>query len=480
LGNSIKLKLLAIVLLALAPPAVVLAVLAANGILAWEWTVTVLLAGLVIGAVGANAISAAWTRTAERVDDAAEALAEGRPPAHMHDEGADAMGRAEHRLVEAVGSAVRELDTLAEQRDEFEAILRSMSEAVVVTGRRGEVVLLNGAARRMFALDAETNYRGRAFVELCRDPRLQEFVARSMGTVEGALLSAEFQIQSPAPRYLSANAAPVRAAAGGNAAAAWVLVFHDISQLKAYETMRADFIANLTHEIRTPLSALCGYTETLSAGVEDPATRRRFLGIIERQAHRLARLIDDLITLSELERGLSPLKAERLEPRRVIDEAVELMRDMADRQGVELEVRCGEEVPAIAGDRDRLHQVLVNLLDNAIKYTPRGGRVTAEARAAQLNGAAGAAPREGVELVVSDTGEGIPPADIPRLTERFYRVDRARSRELGGTGLGLAIVKHIVQLHHGQLRIESRLREGTTVAVRLPAAEPTEAPPPSA
>jgi len=332
-------------------------------------------------------------------------------------------------------------------------------------------VLVNGAARRMFALDAETEYGGRAFVELCRDPRLQEFVAASMSVAGGnGMVSAEFQIQSPAPHHLSANAAPVRTNTG--AEAAWVLVFHDITQLKSYETVRADFIANLTHEIRTPLSALCGYAETLVAGVEDPDTQRRFLGIIERQSRRLARLIDDLITLSDLERGLSPLRLERLEVRRVADEAVELMREHAERLGVTLETRYADGVVDVEGDRDRLNQVMINLLDNAIKYTPRDGRVTVEVRAARQGDPLGREAHQGVELAVADSGEGIPAADIPRLTERFYRVDRARSRELGGTGLGLAIVKHIVQLHHGQLRIESRLREGTTVSVWLPAASP--------
>jgi two-component system phosphate regulon sensor histidine kinase PhoR len=282
---------------------------------------------------------------------------------------------------------------------------------------------------------------------------------------DNGLVSAEFQIQSPAPHHLSANAAPVRTNAG--VAAAWVLVFHDITQLKSYETVRADFIANLTHEIRTPLSALCGYAETLVGGVEDVETQRRFLGIIERQARRLARLIDDLITLSDLERGLSPLRLEPLELRRVADEAIELMRERAARQGVKLESRYAEEMVSVEADRDRLNQVLINLLDNAIKYTPRGGHVTVELRPAQHPELAA---RSGVQVAVTDSGEGIPATDIPRLTERFYRVDRARSRELGGTGLGLAIVKHIVQLHHGALRIESRLREGTTVTVWLPAA----------
>ncbi len=426
-----------------------------------------LAAGLVLGMVATAMASAAWARSAERVADAADALAEHRRPAHLHNEGTDQMGRAEHRLLEVADSVVAELATLTEQRDEFEAILRSMTESVVVMGRRGEVVLLNGAARRTFALDSDTDYSGRAFVELCRDPRLQEFVARSMGATDGALISTEIQIQSPGQRYLAANAAPVRAANG--TAAACVLVFHDISQLKSYETVRSDFIANLTHEIRTPLSALCGYAETLLAGIEERDTQQRFLGIIERQSRRLSRLIDDLITLSDLERGLSPLNVEPLEARRVIEEAVELMRAPAERQGIEVEARCAAEVPKIAGDRDRLHQVMINLLDNAIKYTPRGGHVFADARAARQADSGAKEPQDGVALMVSDTGEGIPAADIPRLTERFYRVDRARSRELGGTGLGLAIVKHIVQLHHGQLRIDSRLREGTTVTVWLPA-----------
>jgi two-component system phosphate regulon sensor histidine kinase PhoR len=251
--------------------------------------------------------------------------------------------------------------------------------------------------------------------------------------------------------------------------AAWVFVFHDLTQLKSYETVRADFIASLTHELRTPLSAVCGYAETLAQGVDDPETGRRFLGIIERQSRRLSRLIDDLISLSDLERGLTPLKFEPLEPRRVLEEAAELMREQARRAGITLEVKSAPDLQAIPADHDRMQQVMLNLLDNALKYTPRGGKVAAETRAAGIAVNGG---KPGVEFVVADTGEGIPAADIPRLTERFYRVDRARSRELGGTGLGLAIVKHIVQLHQGKLRIESRLREGTTVTVWFPATRP--------
>jgi two-component system phosphate regulon sensor histidine kinase PhoR len=345
-----------------------------------------------------------------------------------------------------------------------------MNEAVVVTGAHGQIVLLNGAARRLFALQPEAGYAGRHFIELCRDSRLQEFIARATSPDPREVITAEVPIQNPAQRYLEVSAAPVRLAgsSGGR-----VFVFHDITRLRTYETVRADFIANLTHELRTPLTALYGYAETLQKGVEDPDTQQRFLGIIERQSRRLARLIDDLISLSDLERGLSPLKFEPLAPSRILEEAAELMREQASRAGIDLVVKSSPDLPDVTIDRDRIHQVMVNLLDNSLKYTPRGGLVTLEARTS-LDGANGAGPPAnlpGIEFAVADTGEGIPMAAIPRLTERFYRVDRARSRELGGTGLGLAIVKHIVQLHRGTLRIESRLREGTTVIVWLPVSQ---------
>jgi two-component system phosphate regulon sensor histidine kinase PhoR len=466
LTNKLKFRLAAVVLLAVAPSAVLLAVLVAEGALSPVWPALV----LTISVAGAAAVSVAAyrriDRSVQRVAATAAAMAARRAPIHFPTVDRDPAGQVERMLTDVADSLIAELRALNERADEFEAILRGMTEAVVVTDSSGQVVLLNGAARHVFALPSDGDFRNRPFVELCRDPRLQEFVTRAMSSVDGAVMSSEFLIQNPAPRHLSVNAAPVRPARHG--AAAWVFVFHDITQLKAYETARADFIANLTHELRTPLSALCGYAETLLSGVDDESTRRRFLSIIERQSRRLARLIEDLITLSDLERGFTPLKIEPLDCGRVVSEAVELMRETAARRGVTLKSTCADTLPVVPADHDRIHQVLINLIDNAVKYTPRGGSVSVEVRQSALREGTRA---DGVALVVSDTGEGIPAADIPRLTERFYRVDRARSRELGGTGLGLAIVKHIVQLHHGLLKIESRLREGTTVTVWLPGAE---------
>jgi two-component system phosphate regulon sensor histidine kinase PhoR len=471
LGRRLFLRLATIVVASQAPATIGLIALSINGKLAPAWVGLTIAGGLLCGAIAAAALNHMMTARAERLEAIAAALEHHQLPSHLLPDERDAMNRAERRLLDAADTVVTTIGLLDRQGEEFEAILRGMIEAVVVTGVRGQVVMMNGAARQVFGLAPETDYRNRDFIELCRDPRLQEFVARATASGGDEVITAEFALQNPAVRHLQVSAAPVRRTDG--AAAARVLVFHDVTRLKSYETARADFVANLTHELRTPLAAICGYVETLSQGVDDRATERRFMSIIERQSRRLARLIDDLVSLSDLERGLSPLKLEPLEPRRVAEEAAELMRETARRNGVGLEVHCSAEVPAVAGDHDRMTQVMVNLLDNALKYTPRGGTVKFDVRAIEAAAANGVATmgtaRAGIEFIVADTGEGIPAADIPRLTERFYRVDRARSRELGGTGLGLAIVKHILQLHQGTLKIESRLREGTTVTVWMPA-----------
>jgi two-component system phosphate regulon sensor histidine kinase PhoR len=249
----------------------------------------------------------------------------------------------------------------------------------------------------------------------------------------------------------------------------FVLVFHDITELKKLETMRRDFVANVSHELRTPLTAIRGYAETLLAGaLSDRDRSRQFLAVIDRHSERLSRLIDDLLTLSDLELGKTALKREAVQVEGLVDEVFEVVGEKADRGKVTLVKAIPSDLPLLLGDADRLQQVLINLTDNAVKYTPAGGRVTIGARQTEN----GSAPL--VEVEVADSGIGIPAEDLPRLTERFYRVDKARSRELGGTGLGLAIVKHLVQLHGGKLQITSEPNVGTTVRFAVPAWVPTE------
>jgi two-component system phosphate regulon sensor histidine kinase PhoR len=237
-------------------------------------------------------------------------------------------------------------------------------------------------------------------------------------------------------------------------------VLHDLTALRQLERVRTEFVANVSHELRTPLTAIQGYLETLLSGaLDEPENARRFLEIVLRQSERLGRLLNDLTDLSNIELGKVTLRREPLALDEVVSAVLGMIGPRATRSRVRVTADVPAELPAVMADRDRLAQILINLVDNAVKYTPEGGSVTVTARAAG----------DGmVEVVVADTGIGIPAADLPRITERFYRVDKARSRELGGTGLGLAIVKHLVLAHGGELRIESPQQQGTIVRFTLP------------
>jgi len=238
-------------------------------------------------------------------------------------------------------------------------------------------------------------------------------------------------------------------------------VLHDITELRRLEEVRKEFVANVSHELRTPLTSIRGYLETLLDDVAtDPATARRFLEIAHAHADRLGRLVDDLLQLSDIETGRVILRPAIIPLHQVVRDVMAIFEGQVAGKGLTLLNQVPQNL-LVRADRDRLSQILVNLIDNAIKYTPEGGRVTLGAAPA-ANGMA--------EVWVADTGSGIPSTDLPRITERFYRVDKARSRELGGTGLGLAIVKHLVQAHGGELWIQSELGKGTTVRLTLPRA----------
>ncbi|MFQ5665444.1 MAG: ATP-binding protein [Candidatus Binatia bacterium] len=392
----------------------------------------------------------------------------------------DELGRLEGNLA-AMGQAVRvRLRTTREEEHKLRAVLAGMVEGVLVISQRGELVLLNDRAREIFGLDPAHDYTHRPVVEICRDPELQQLV-RDTIQAPAAPLTRELSIAGEASRVLAVNVAPVR---GDSGPLGSVLVFHEITKLKRLEAVRRDFVANVSHELRTPLTAIRGYAETLLGGaLDDVRHTRKFLGVIARNADRLTRLIDDLLALSDLELGRLGLQRAPVAVRPAVEAACDLVADKAGRSGVTLRHEEPREIPPIDGDSDRVQQVLVNLIDNAVKYTPNGGAVSVTARYLPNGRQGDPRPRVRsghgggyVELTVSDTGIGIPSHELPRLTERFYRVDKARSRELGGTGLGLAIVKHIMQAHDGWMRIDSELGKGTTVRVAFPVAERTAPP----
>jgi two-component system phosphate regulon sensor histidine kinase PhoR len=305
---------------------------------------------------------------------------------------------------------------------------------------------------------------GRHYVTVLRQPALLDCIEAALR--DGLSGEARYLDQSPtreASYRVVAAAVPPPAGPG-------VLVsFEDVTDMERAGRMRRDFVANVSHELKTPLTALLGFIETLrGAARDDPAARERFLGIMAHEAERMDRLVSDLLSLSRVESSERQRPTERVALDEVVGATVSALRTMAEAAGVALEVEgpAGAAPLVVAGDPDQLQQVFTNLLENAIKYGGGGGRVAVRlARREREVAFRGPA----VQVDVTDFGEGFDPIHIPRLTERFYRVDTHRSREKGGTGLGLAIAKHIVNRHRGRFRIESAPGEGATFTVLLPA-----------
>jgi len=296
----------------------------------------------------------------------------------------------------------------------------------------------------------------------------------------------EVKLGTPMPKYLSVRIFPI---AAENVKQKIILVIlNDITEQRKIGQMRVDFVANASHELRTPLTSIVGFLETLEDGaINEPETATRFLGIIKKQTERLKRLTDDLLVLSNLELGPIELHPEEMELESLINSVKQVFMQTAQKKNVEINHTLSMEVGIITTDRDKLIQILLNLVDNAVKYTPKGGKVEIICRQLRVDNSnrddfdyfplnsepllpetKGEWSKTFVEFSVVDTGEGIPPQDIPRLMERFYRVDNARSRELGGTGLGLSIVKHLIINLKGSIKIESEQGKYTRVRFIIP------------
>jgi two-component system phosphate regulon sensor histidine kinase PhoR len=297
-----------------------------------------------------------------------------------------------------------------------------------------------------------------------RNPHLLGAVDAVLGGAASRIV--EFSLPVPVERVFEARVTPYQGPGQGGADTAAILTFHDMTAIKRSEQMRADFVANASHELRTPLATLLGFIETLRGPArDDPEARDRFLSIMHDQSGRMARLVNDLLSLSKIELDEHTPPTGRANPLRIARSAVAALELKAAARRIRLALTAPKSLPAVVGDDDQLAQVFQNLIDNAIKYT----RDNTEVRITlSLTGGRRSTPM--VSIAVADCGEGIARTHLPRLTERFYRVDPARSRALGGTGLGLAIVKHIVNRHRGRMTIESEVGKGSTFTVHLPVA----------
>lgn len=343
---------------------------------------------------------------------------------------------------------------LREQSQRTAALFNRMVEGLIVVDSAGRIRLANRAADALFGFDGPAV--GKSVLEATRHHEVAAVVSRLDRELE--VLGYELRIDSMvAPRFLQVNALALRDAAGSSDGA--ILVFHDLTRLRQLEGVRQEFVANVSHELRTPLSLIKSASETLLDGAkDDPAALARFLTIIDKHANRLALLIDDLLLLSTLDSGGLRLNRQPLPVRSTVQDAIDDLQARAAARDVALRNQIPGSLVVFA-DNDRLRQVISNLVDNAIKYGKPGGTTSVE----------GALLQDGnIEIRVVDDGPGIPKESQERIFERFYRVDKARSREQGGTGLGLAIVKHVVQAHGGEVRLVSDSGSGSAFIISLP------------
>jgi two-component system phosphate regulon sensor histidine kinase PhoR len=424
-----------------------------------EHTGLLLLVALVLALVVAAALAAVvarWlTRPLELLRSAAERMGTGELGREIRLGTGDEFEELGSALNRMSGELARQRAQIVAEKEQLEGVLESMVEGVLVIDRQGRIIQTNPALEQMFALTR--NPVGRTALEALRNPSLEEALASVLGG--SGRTQSTVRLTHPIDRHLEVGVAPL--GGDGNVRGA-VAVFHDITRLEKLEAVRRDFVANVSHEIRTPVTAIRGYAETLREAAESAEQRTRFAQIIITHADRLTQLVDDLLALSSLEGAGYVLRVERLAARDLLQVVDEAFRPRAQEKGVTLVVGAIGADLALSGDRRLLEQVLGNLVDNAIKYTDAGGRVTMGAAAAD----------DGVIFTVADTGSGIPAPDLQRIFERFFRVDRGRSRKLGGTGLGLSIVKHIVMLHGGDVGVKSRVGEGSEFTVRLPLQAP--------
>jgi len=408
-----------------------------------------------IAALGSLIISQRMTRPLVELKRAAERFANGELDYRIPLQSAEETGGLAESMNAMAAQLGDRLRALAQQRNEREALLSSMVEGVLAVDAQERVITLNRAAGELFSVDPDA-VRGRALQEAIRNPALQRLVEQALATDQ--VVEGEVVVPGDGERFLQAHGTRLRGVADHDHAV--LVVLNDVTHLRRLESVRRDFVANVSHELRTPITSIKGFVETLRDGaLASPGDAERFLSIIEKQADRLNAIIEDLLTLSRIEQEEEgdriALEVNPLRP--VLAAAIEDCQPKASAKGISIELDCGEDTVADI-DPALLEQAVVNLIDNAINHSPAGSGIRLRVTPAE----------DEIAIHVQDQGCGIDRQHLSRVFERFYRIDKARSRKLGGTGLGLAIVKHIAQAHRGRVTVESARGKGSTFAIHLP------------
>jgi two-component system phosphate regulon sensor histidine kinase PhoR len=402
--------------------------------------------------------SRAITKPLDKIIAVSEEIAEGN--FNVNIPVADKMGEI-GKVNRALGRMAEKLDELFKEvsleKGQLEAVLGAMSEGVMVVGSNGKVILINRALKDMFGIK-DVSF-GKPYWEVLRNREITELVEYTLKTRKAG--KKEIPLFYPVEKYYLASGIPLNSPEGGA-----IVVMFDITEFKRLEKIKADFVANVSHELRTPLTAIKGYVETIeSEAYEDTDERNHFLNIIKRHTDRLINIVSDLLVLSEIERKEvlweeePKTVLEEINFKEIVSSSLEAIKSKIEEKGLRLSLNIKEGLPVYRGDGFLLEQMFINLIDNAAKYTPEGGAIEIGI----------SKPDSEFIIEVSDTGIGIPKEHLPRIFERFYRVDKTRSRKLGGTGLGLSIVKHIVIMHGGKIEVQSEAGRGSKFIITLPA-----------
>ncbi|MEW5920103.1 MAG: two-component system histidine kinase PnpS [Bacillota bacterium] len=395
------------------------------------------------------------TRPLEEVGRVARGIASGNFSKRVEYQREDELGVLA-RTVNEMGETLKEnVEKIVYEKNRLETVMSAMTSGVILCNDKGEIDFINDAGEVIFGLDkgkATGLSINKAFRNYLLYDQFQEALAG------GEIKSFDLNLFFPETKVLQVHMIPIRDHSGKTTGV--LAVLHDITGLRSLERMRSEFAANVSHELRTPLTTIKGYAETLldETNWQERETALHFLRIIDKEAERLSHLLDDLLNLARIESNKGVMKKQKVSVKQTLEDAVSLLKKQAGNKNLEVKLETGQKEWSIQGDHDWLLQLFIDLLDNAIKYTPEGGKIviTIEEKENECI------------VAVSDTGIGISGEDLPHIFERFYRADKARSRRLGGTGLGLAVVKHIVEAHNARINVKSTVGQGTTFTLSFP------------
>ena len=352
------------------------------------------------------------------------------------------------------------ITSLQDKNIKLESIMSSMINGIIAIDNSEKILFINHVAESLLGITGG-EITGKHLLQVVRNNSIDNYFKKMLKDKE--FFNTEVNLNDSNEKILKFHANSIKQN-GENGIEGIIITIQDVTELRKLERVRTEFIANVSHELKTPLTSIKGFTETLkSFDFDDKQDAIRFLNIIEDEADRLYRLINDILSLSELEQKKTKTVKEKIDIEKAVEEVLSVLKSQSDKKNIELSAKIQEGLESISGDGDKFKQMLINLIDNAVKYTPENGKVSIEAYKQSHN-----ADLDKLIIKVKDNGIGIPKQHIPRLFERFYRVDKARSRSIGGTGLGLAIVKHIVILFNGEIEVTSEVGKGTEFRIILP------------